>query len=74
MTPDSTPREVLPPQGSFLIQQWNRFEDQGKTIATMGWMQFWSYLFIGEFAMYQVFAQMKHNFNFDAFYLIKYPD
>jgi hypothetical protein len=24
--------------------------------------------------MYQVFAQMKHNLNFDAFYLIKYPD
>ncbi len=23
---------------------------------------------------YQVYAQMKHNLNFDAFYLIKYPD
>jgi hypothetical protein len=33
-----------------------------------------AYLFIGEFAMYRVFAQMKHNLNFDAFYLIKYPD
>jgi hypothetical protein len=31
------------------------------------------YPFIGEFAMYQVFAQMKHNLNFDAFDLIKYP-
>jgi hypothetical protein len=30
------------------------------------------HLFIGEFAIYQVFAQMKHNLNFDAFYLIKY--
>ena len=29
------------------------------------------YLFIGEFAMYQVFAQMKHNLNFDAFYVVK---
>jgi hypothetical protein len=33
----------------------------------------YSYLFIGEFAMYEVFAQMKHNLNFDAFHLIKYP-
>ncbi len=32
-----------------------------------------NYLFIGEFAIYQVFAQMKHNLNCDSFYLIKYP-
>ncbi len=31
-------------------------------------------LFIGEFAIYQVFAQMKHKLNFDAFYLLKYSD
>jgi hypothetical protein len=43
MTPDSTPREVLPPQGLFRILPWNRLDDWGKTIATMGWMQFWSY-------------------------------
>ncbi len=43
MTPDSTPREVLPPQGLFQIPRWNRLEDWGKTIAMMGWMQFWSY-------------------------------
>jgi hypothetical protein len=42
MTPDSMPREVSPPQGLFQIQQWNRFEDWGKKIATMGWMQFLS--------------------------------
>jgi hypothetical protein len=38
MTPDSTPREILPPQGLFRIQGWNRYKDPG-TIATMGWMQ-----------------------------------
>jgi hypothetical protein len=27
------------------------------------------YLFIGEFAMYRVFTQMKHKLNFDNFYL-----
>jgi hypothetical protein len=32
------------------------------------------YLFIGEFAIYQAFAQMKQNLNFDVFYLIKYSD
>jgi hypothetical protein len=32
------------------------------------------YLFIGEFAIYPVFAQMKHNLKFDAFYITKYPD
>jgi hypothetical protein len=33
-----------------------------------------SVLFIGEFAIYQVFTEMEDNLNFDAFYLIKYPD
>jgi hypothetical protein len=38
--------------------------------------QLWdsAFLFIGEFGIYRVFAQMKQNLNFDAFYLIKHPD
>jgi hypothetical protein len=49
MTPGSTPREVLPPQGLFRIQGWNRYKDWGKTIATMGWMQFWSFKIFHQF-------------------------
>jgi hypothetical protein len=40
MTPDSMPKEVLPPQGLFQIPGWNRYKDWGKTIAMIGWMQF----------------------------------
>jgi hypothetical protein len=49
MTPDSTPREVSSPQGLFQILQWNRFEDWGKKIATMGLMQFLSYKLFQQF-------------------------
>jgi hypothetical protein len=41
-TTDSAPRVVLPPSRLFQIQECNRYKDQGKTIATMGLMEFWS--------------------------------
>jgi hypothetical protein len=46
---NTIPREVLPPQGLFQIQGWIRY-DWGKTIAMMGWMQFWSYLLIRNYS------------------------
>jgi hypothetical protein len=49
MTANSTSGEVLPPQGLFRIQGWNRYKDWGKTIAMMGWMQFWSYKIFQQF-------------------------
>jgi hypothetical protein len=51
--PDSMPREVLPPQGLFQILRWNKFEDQGKTIATIGVLSlYWG----DEYSIYWTFA------------------